>query len=572
MGPTRQPLAQILKARAGLTDEQIEAARQTQLEKGGRLGEILVDMKVITEDDLLQALAEQMELRYLPKISAEEIDTALVARIPINFARQYTLIPLRERDGTATVAVADPLDFYALDDVRMLLRADVEVVLAKPATIVDAINLVYERESGATQEAIEDLEGSESLALSEVELEEPQDLLDSADEAPIIRLVNSLLYQAVKDRASDVHIEPFEKDLVVRNRIDGILYEVLRPPKRLQSSITSRVKIMGRLNIAEKRLPQDGRIRIKIAGRDIDIRLSTIPTSFGERIVMRLLDRSNVMLDLSQIGLTPEQLETTDKLIRRSHGIILVTGPTGSGKTTTLYAALQTINTPDKNIITVEDPVEYQLEGIGQIQVNPKIELTFASALRSILRQDPDVILVGETRDLETAEIAIQASLTGHLVFSTLHTNDASGAVTRLIDMGIEPFLAASSLVAIYAQRLVRLVCQSCAERSQLTALELQQLGISAAAAGNGMVPRAKGCERCLNTGYAGRSAIYEVLLVDDHIRRLMLKNADSGTIKQAALENGMHTLRMDGARRVLAGLTTTEEVLRVTTEDEINL
>lgn len=572
MGPSRQLLAQILKTRTGLTDDQIETALQTQREKGGRLGEILVGLKAITEEDLLQSLAEQMELEYLPRIGQEEIDADLVARIPIHFARQYTLIPLRQRDGTATIAMADPLDFYALDDVRMLLGTDVEVVLAKPGTIINAINLVYERESDATQEAIEDLEGHESLALAGAEVEELQDLLDSADEAPIIRLINSLLYQAVKDRASDVHIEPFEKNLVVRYRIDGILYEVLKPPKRLQASITSRVKIMGRLNIAEKRLPQDGRIRIKIAGRDIDIRLSTIPTSFGERVVMRLLDRSNVRLELSQIGFTPEQLEITDKLIKRSHGIILVTGPTGSGKTTTLYAALEKINTPDKNIITVEDPVEYQIEGIGQIQVNPKIDLTFANALRSILRQDPDIILIGETRDLETAEIAIQASLTGHLVFSTLHTNDAAGAITRLIDMGIEPFLVASSLVAIYAQRLVRLVCRKCAERSDLTDLELQQLGLSASAAGRDGVPRARGCESCLNTGYAGRLAIYEILLVNDEIRTLVLKNADSGTIKRAALKNGMKTLRMDGAQRVLAGVTTTEEVLRVTADDEINL
>jgi len=569
---SRQPLAQILKRRMGLTDDQIEEARRIQLEKGGRLGQILLASKAITEEDLLQGLGEQMGLEFLPKIEVEEIDPELVAQIPINFAKQYTLIPLRARGGAVTIAMADPLDFYALDDVRMLLQTDVEVVLAKPGVIINAINLVYQRESGATQEAIEDLEGHEILGLSAAEFEEPQDLLDAADEAPIIRLINSLLYQAVKDRASDVHIEPFEKDLVVRYRIDGILYEVLKPPKRLQSSIASRVKIMGRLNIAEKRLPQDGRIRIKIAGRDVDIRLSTIPTTFGERIVMRLLDRSNVLLELSQIGLMPDQLRMTEKLIRRSHGILLVTGPTGSGKTTTLYAALQTINTPDKNIITVEDPVEYQLEGIGQIQVNPKINLTFANALRSILRQDPDVILVGETRDTETAEIAIQASLTGHLVFSTLHTNDAAGAVTRLIDMGIEPFLVASSLVAIYAQRLVRLVCKSCAERSNLTELELQQLGLTPTNGGNGAVLRAKGCDRCKNTGYAGRSAIYELLLIDDAVRRLILNNADSGSIKQAALRNGMQTLRMDGARRVLAGATTTEEVLRVTSDDEINI
>jgi general secretion pathway protein E len=565
------PLGQILMEQAGLTQAQLEEGLRVQREKGGRIGEILVGLKFISDEALLKAVAFKMELEYVPVIHAEDVDRELVARVPINFAKQYALLPLRTHDGTAVVAMADPLDFYALDDVRMLLGMDVEPVVAHTKTILDAINLVYQREASAAEEMIGDL-SEENLDLLAAEIEEPQDLLDAAEEAPIIRLINSLLYQAVKDRASDVHIEPFEKDLVVRYRIDGILYEILRPPKRLQSSIASRVKIMSGLNIAEKRLPQDGRIRIKIAGRDIDIRLSVIPTSWGERIVMRLLDRSNLLLDLSEIGLMPEQLEMTNKLIQRSHGIILVTGPTGSGKTTTLYAALQKINTPDKNIITVEDPVEYQIPGIGQIQVNPKINLTFANALRSILRQDPDVILVGETRDLETAEIAIQASLTGHLVFSTLHTNDAAGAVTRLIDMGIEPFLVSSSVVAIYAQRLVRRVCRECAQEAKPTAEELRRLGVDPARSGNARIPIAKGCEKCMGTGYLGRTAIYELMLVDDNVRSLILKNADTSTIKRAALANGMMTLRMDGARRVLGGVTTIEEALRVTEEDQINL
>ncbi len=567
----RLPLGQILKEQAGITEAQIDEGLRIQREKGGRLGEILVGLKAISEEELLRAIAFKMDLEYLAEIPASQIDRGLVALIPINFAKQYTLIPVRERDGMAVIATADPLDFYALDDVRMLLGMDVEPAVARPQAILDAINLVYQRESGAAEQMMSGLE-QQDLGVLASEIEEPQDLLDSADEAPIIRLINSLLYQAVKDRASDVHIEPFEKDLVVRYRIDGILYEILRPPKRLQSSIASRVKIMSGLNIAEKRLPQDGRIRIKIAGKDIDIRLSVVPTSWGERIVMRLLDRSNVLLDLDQIGLMPEQLEVTNKLIQRSHGIILVTGPTGSGKTTTLYAALQKINTPDKNIITVEDPVEYQIEGIGQIQVNPKIHLTFAGALRSILRQDPDVILVGETRDLETAEIAIQASLTGHLVFSTLHTNDAAGAITRLIDMGIEPFLVSSSVVAIYAQRLVRLVCHDCAGKARPTDEELRRLGVPELTARDAVVFHAKGCERCMGTGYLGRTAIYELMLLDDRIRSLILKNADSNTIKRTALENGMKTLRMDGARRVLSGATTIEELLRVTEEDQINL
>ncbi|MGZ6162699.1 MAG: type II secretion system ATPase GspE, partial [Myxococcaceae bacterium] len=403
------------------------------------------------------------------------------------------------------------------------------------------------------------------------ELEEPQDLLDTDDEAPIIRLVNSLLFRAAKERASDIHIEPMERELLVRFRIDGVLEEIIKPPKRYQNSIVSRVKVMGQLNIAEKRLPQDGRIRIKLAGRDIDIRLSTIPCTFGERIVMRLLDKNTTLLDLTDIGMARETMLGMDAVIKRSHGIILVTGPTGSGKTTTLYAALSRINTPDLNILTVEDPVEYQLQGIGQMAINPKIGLTFAAGLRSFLRQDPDVIMVGEIRDRDTAEIAIQASLTGHLVFSTVHTNDAASAITRLVDMGVEPFLVASSLTAVMAQRLVRRVCRECREAYQPTAEELKEVGLTpeaVARAGNPPIYRAKGCEVCGRNGYRGRTGIYELLLVDDDIRQLALKNTDSSTIKRAGVKKGMRTLLDDGARKVLAGETTLAEVLSVTQED----
>jgi general secretion pathway protein E len=427
---------------------------------------------------------------------------------------------------------------------------------------------------------IEDL-GAETLdRLATALEEEPRDLLEAADEAPIIKLVNSLLFEAVKKRASDIHIEPFERDLMIRYRIDGVLYNVLTPPKRLQASIISRIKIMAGLNIAEKRLPQDGRIGIKIAGRDVDIRVSAIPTAHGERLVLRLLDKGNLLLKLSEIGLQPDRLGTLDQLIRLSHGIVLVTGPTGSGKTTTLYAALNTINAPDKNIITIEDPIEYQLRGVGQMQINPKITLTFAAGLRSILRQDPDVIMVGEIRDGETAEIAIHASLTGHLVFSTLHTNDAAGAVTRLLDMGIEPFLVASSVVAIVAQRLVRVLCPACRQAYRPTPAELAKLGIGSfrplpAEPGPGPDPatsvmffKAGGCPECLDTGYRGRIGIYEILVMDDEVRALILAKADANAIKARAVERGMTTLREDGARKVLDGVTTTEEVLRVTAED----
>ncbi|MGZ6134723.1 MAG: type II secretion system ATPase GspE, partial [Myxococcaceae bacterium] len=442
--------------------------------------------------------------------------------------------------------------------------------VALGAVIVDAINGVYDRAVNEAEQLVGEMEAQDLQSLAH-ELEEPQDLLDTDDEAPIIRLVNSLLFRAAKERASDIHIEPMERELLVRFRIDGVLEEIIKPPKRYQNSIVSRVKVMGQLNIAEKRLPQDGRIRIKLAGRDIDIRLSTIPCTFGERIVMRLLDKNTTLLDLTDIGMARETMLGMDAVIKRSHGIILVTGPTGSGKTTTLYAALSRINTPDLNILTVEDPVEYQLQGIGQMAINPKIGLTFAAGLRSFLRQDPDVIMVGEIRDRDTAEIAIQASLTGHLVFSTVHTNDAASAITRLVDMGVEPFLVASSLTAVMAQRLVRRVCRECREAYQPTAEELKEVGLTpeaVARAGNPPIYRAKGCEVCGRNGYRGRTGIYELLLVDDDIRQLALKNTDSSTIKRAGVKKGMRTLLDDGARKVLAGETTLAEVLSVTQED----
>jgi general secretion pathway protein E len=376
----------------------------------------------------------------------------------------------------------------------------------------------------------------------------------------------------VKERASDIHVNPEERDISVRYRIDGVLREVIRAPKRVQASMASRIKIMGGLNIAEKRLPQDGRIRIKIAGKDVDIRLSTVPTAHGERIVMRLLDKSNVILDLAEIGFEPWQLQVMDQLITRSHGIVLVTGPTGSGKTTTLYAALSKINSPDLNILTIEDPVEIPLKGVGQVQINPKIDLTFASGLRAFLRQDPDVIMVGEIRDLETAEIAIQASLTGHLVFSTVHTNDAAGAVTRLVDMGVQPFLAASSLVGVLAQRLVRVLCRECRRPYVPTPEELRAANITPKIleqAGNPThLFKAAGCPACNGTGYQGRTGIYELMLVDDDVRQLILKNVDSQTIKRAATDRGMVTLLEHGAFKIARGITTAAEVLSVTAED----
>jgi len=566
-----RPLGEILRATAGLTEEKLQEALAAQVEKGGRLGEVLVGLKICTEDEVARALGLQLDIPYLARIFPDEVDAELVQKVPINFAKQARIIPLRMEGDAVALAVADPLDTTVLDHARLLLQANVTPYLALGSTVVDAINSVYDRSVNEAEQLVGEMEAADLDTVAH-QLEEPQDLLDTDDEAPIIRLVNSLLFRAAKERASDIHVEPMERELLVRFRIDGVLHEVIKPPKRYQSSILSRVKIMAQLNIAEKRLPQDGRIRIKLAGRDIDIRVSTIPTSFGERIVMRLLDKTATLLDLAEIGMSGETLKHVDSLIRRSHGIILVTGPTGSGKTTTLYGALARINTPDLNILTVEDPVEYQLKGIGQMAINPKIGLTFAAGLRSFLRQDPDVIMVGEIRDKETAEIAIQASLTGHLVFSTVHTNDAAGAVTRLVDMGVEPFLVASSLTALLAQRLVRRVCPDCKEEYEPTDEELRELALSKQELKERFqvtrLYRAVGCAACNKNGYRGRTGIYELLVVDDDVRQLVLKNVDSTTIKKTAIQKGMATLLYDGAVKVASGETTVAEVLSVTQED----
>ena len=568
-----RPLGEILAATAGLAPEKVAEALALQggEQAGARLGEILVRLKAVSEEDVLRALAVQLDLPFVERIDPEAIPAELAAKVPIHFAKQARLLPLGTDGEAVRIAVADPLDTAAQDSVAMLVGAPIAPEVALPSVVLDAINAVYDRAADEHEKLMEDLEEGDLESVAH-ELEEPTDLLDSDDEAPIIRLVNSLLFRAVKERASDIHINPEEKDISVRYRIDGVLREVIRPPKRYQASIASRIKIMGGLNIAEKRLPQDGRIRIKLAGKDVDIRLSTVPTAHGERIVMRLLDKSNVILDLAELGFEDWQLKIMDGLVTRAHGIVLVTGPTGSGKTTTLYGALAKINSPDLNILTIEDPVEIPLRGVGQVQVNPKIELTFASGLRSFLRQDPDVIMVGEIRDLETAEIAIQASLTGHLVLSTVHTNDAAGAITRLVDMGVQPFLVASSLVGVLAQRLVRVLCPDCRTPYVPTPEERVQVGLSddiLRRAGNPReVYKAQGCPACQGTGYQGRTGIYELMLVDDDIRTLILKSVDSSAIKRAAVGRGMVTLMQHGAYKVARGITTAAEVLSVTAED----
>jgi len=563
--PEEMELGALLIKLGHINDAQLAEAITQQDAEGRthRLGEILVQKKFLTEIQLVEVVAKQLGLPFVKSINDREIPEELIRKVPTRFAKKFSVLPIGFRDQAVIVVTSDPLNTAILDDVRMLLEKPIVVAVSSAATISEAINRSYDRASTADS-AIEDMGAN---VIDDSALTEPVDLLDSEDEAPIIRLVNSILFRAVKERASDIHVEPFEREVAVRFRIDGNLYDILKVPKRLQNAVSSRIKLLGSLNIAEKRLPQDGRIRIKIAGKDVDLRLSTVPTAHGERIVLRLLDKSSVVLDLTSLGFEPGMLKKMEELIQKPFGIILVTGPTGSGKTTTLYAALSRINREDINIITVEDPIEYQLPGIGQIQVNEKVGLTFANGLRSILRQDPDVVLIGEIRDRETAEIAVQASLTGHLVLSSIHTNDACSSVTRLVDMGVEPFLVSTSLVGIVAQRLVRRVCQACRQPHQATQDELSRLGLDKIPA-QATVYSAKGCDACYHTGYTGRVGIYELLPIDEDLRSVILKSPDAVTLRKAAIARGFKPMRYDGLRKILLGVTTIEEVLATTQED----
>ena len=566
----RLGLREVLLRTTPLSLEQLEEALRRQQDEGGRLTDHLLLLGFLSEDQLLGAVGNQLGLIVRPSITPDDVDHDLAEKLPIAFAKSHGLLPIgRTDEGSVRIAISDPYDTSCLDDLRLLFDgADIQTELVGRRAVMAAINQVYDRGgAGALDSILEDAADDFAAVASELSAE-PEDLLDADDEAPIIRLVDSLVQQAVKERASDIHIEPFEKEIRVRFRVDNMLYEPVSPlPKALLPSVVSRIKILGGLDIAEKRLPQDGRIRLKIAGRDYDVRLSTVPVAHGERLVLRLLPRTTDMLDLEHLGFGKRQLEVWNKLIQRPNGIILVTGPTGSGKTTTLYGALSRVNRNDVNIITIDDPVEIQLAGVGQIEVNPKIGLTFARALRTVLRQDPNVVLVGEIRDLETAEIAIQASLTGHLVFSTLHTNDAPSAITRLVDMGVEAYLVASSLAAVLAQRLVRVLCKECRVPYQPTAEELAEVGIGAQQ--KLQIYHPAGCSQCHDTGYAGRVGIFELMIVDDAIRNLVTQNVDAKAIKRIAAQGGMQTLRVDGARKVLAGVTSLEEVVRATEEEE---
>lgn len=557
-------LGEILIQHTSLTEQQLQMALAIQERDGGLLGEILIRHNMITAQEMLKALCFQINLHYLDEIQPNDIDPNLITDIPINYAKTHELIPISKEQNTSgpdtlVVAISDPFNSNVAADLRVLTGCQIRLVVCSSARIQEAINRVYERNTASLVDNISE-EFDETY-----DLEGPIDILEATeDDAPVIKFVNSLLFRALKEKASDIHIEPFEKEFVVRFRIDGILYDIIRQPKRAHAAIASRIKVMGTLDIAEKRLPQDGRIKIKIAGKDVDIRLSTVPTNFGERLVMRILEQTSTVLELEQLGFSEKSAKDVEKLIFKKYGIILVTGPTGSGKSTTLSACLVKLNSPTRNIMTVEDPIEYQIPGINQVQVNAKIDLTFARALRAFLRQNPDIIMVGEIRDKETAEIAINASLTGHLVLSTLHTNDASGAATRLIDMGVEPFLVASSMLGIVAQRLIRKICVKCRIPHTLSDFELQELGL-AKQPENSTIFKAVGCSSCSMGGYSGRTVIQELLILDDTIRSLIVRNADAGTIRKAAIQNGMVTLREDGIHKVLTGMSTVDELMRAT-------
>ena len=541
---------------SGLSPGPINLAR----EEGEDLVGSLWASKEIEEAQLLEALSTYYGLPVRESLESR-LTPAQLGLVPLTYLKSNRLVPLALAGDTLTLALAAPARSAVLNDLRVVFDAPrLEGRLAPPREIAAAINRLYDRLTSATPEAIQEID-EEAAGLSFSDLDEIEDLMDVTSEAPVVKLVNLILVEAVKRRASDIHIEPYRDKLKIRYRIDGLLYDVHTPPRGLAAAISSRIKVMSDLDIAERRLPQDGRLQIKVAEQEIDVRVSVVPTAFGERIVLRLLNKSAALLTLSQLGFSEAAHDLLHQLITRTAGIILVTGPTGSGKTTTLYAALQVINTPEKNILTVEDPIEYQIGGVGQMQINPKVGLTFAKALRSMLRQDPDIIMVGEIRDVETAQIAIQASQTGHLVFSTLHTNNAAGAMTRLNDMGIEPFLIATSVSAVLAQRLVRRICPHCRQETDYPTAVLAEVGLKPE---NGPFFESSGCDECLGSGFFGRCGIYELLVVDEAIRETILGRAAAGQIQAAATKAGMITLLEDGALKIRAGVTTPQEVIRV--------
>jgi len=569
--PVSRRLGDLLVNEGLISQEQLHRALSEQKGSNEKLGTILVRLGIINEDQLIGFLSRQYGIPSIT-LSQLDIDPEVVRLVPPQIARKYEVLPVKRTGNALTLAMADPTNVFALDDVAFMTNLQVLPVVASQGAIRQAIERIYEPQASALSEVItamegeapdvEVVEGGEDVTPSKVDIFE---LKDASEEAPVVKLVNLILTDAIRRGASDIHLEPYEKVFRVRYRIDGVLHEMMAPPKRLEAALLSRVKIMANLDIAERRLPQDGRIKIRYSSREIDLRVSSLPTIFGEKIVMRILDKEALTLDLAKLGFDDWSMENFKKVIHQPYGMILITGPTGSGKTTTLYSAIHTINSPDINIMTAEDPVEYNLKGINQVQINEEIGRTFAAVLRSFLRQDPDVILVGETRDLETAQIAIRAALTGHLVFSTLHTNDAPGTIARLQDMGIPPFLVASSVLLVMAQRLARRVCKECRDPYEADEESLTPYGHVPQGLGKVTIYKGKGCQACNFTGMKGRTAIYEVMPVTPEIRELILRGASSTELRDLATQQGMKTLRQAGLLKVLEGQTTAEEILRVT-------
>jgi type IV pilus assembly protein PilB len=564
----KKPIGEILLDQDIITQEQLDEALEEQKRSGRLLGKILIDLGYATEEAILEALGSQIDMK-VSDLSSIEIPKETIDKVPASLAQVYNIVPVKFENDILTIALSDPLNINIMDDLRFVLNCEVQSVIAKEKDINEAIEKYYAGESKeeSIDKLVREIEASSSEILK-AEIKEKQDitsLKELASQAPVVKLVNLVLLQGVKDKASDIHFEPFEDEFKVRYRVDGVLYEISHPPRELSIAITSRIKVMANLDVAESRVPQDGRIMMKVAGRAIDLRVSTLPTVFGESVVMRVLDRGVISLSLDEIGLSVDSKEIIEKLIRKPNGIILSTGPTGCGKTTTLYSALRKVNKIDYKIITTEDPVEYDIAGIIQVTIKPRINLTFATCLRHILRQDPDIIMVGEIRDKETAQISIQSSLTGHLVFSTLHTNDAPGAVTRLIDMGLEPFLITSTLEAVIAQRLVRVLCPKCREKYTPSEHELEEINLTPAKTKDKIFYRAKGCSECNDIGYKRRTGIFEVLIMNNKLRNLIMEKSHTAILRKAAIETGMRTLREDGVNKIYDGITTIEEVVKET-------
>ena len=537
-------------------------------EQGLSVEAYLLSTKMITPHDLAKAYSQYYSLPLVEYVTEEMADPVLLSKIQFNFLRQNTVMPIMFQ-GKVAILVADPLNLGTIDELSMLLAKDAVTVISTPGVIIDGINRYYPMD-GATK-MMEDLEEDTNLLEGGLDLSqvEDQDILSMTSQAPVVKLVNHIIFQAVKRGASDIHVEPFEKELSVRYRVDGIMYLAFSPPKRIQGALVSRLKIMADMNIAEKRLPQDGRIESKVADKFFDIRVSVLPVMHGERVVMRLLDKSKAFASLENLGLSPHNLQVVNQAIAKPNGIILVSGPTGSGKTTTLYSIVSKLSSPELNIVTVEDPVEYQMTGVNQVQVQSKIGFTFATALRSILRQDPDIVMIGETRDVETAQIAVQAALTGHLVLSTIHTNNAPATITRLIDMGIEPFLISSSVLAVIAQRLVRRLCDACKTKYTPTPDMLHAVGVSPAQAKKMTFYKPVGCDKCLNLGYKGRLPVFEIMMMSNALARLIVEKVDANILRHQAIQDGMKLLVQDGVWKIELGQTTIEEVLSVATMQE---